>query len=75
MGMRKPAGNRGSMMSIRQRQGSGLRTLMGPPVAVAIAASLLQLLPTEVIDIFTVWLLASLPIGVLLGHCILVDQE
>ena len=74
MGVRKPTGNRGSMMSIRQRQGSGLRPLMAPPVAVAIAASLLHLLPTEVIDIFTVWLLASLPIGVLLGHCIL-DQE
>ena len=63
------------MMSVRQRQDySGSRLLLCAPVAVAIAASLLHLLPTEVIDVFTVWLLASVPAGVLIGHCIL-DQE
>ena len=75
MGMGKPTENRGSMMSRWRRQDlSGLRILLGPPVTVAIAASLLHLLPTEVIDVFTVWLLASLPTGMLIGHCIL-DQE
>ena len=63
------------MMSQWQRQHlSRRRTLLGLPVTIAIAVSLLHFLPTEVIDVFTIWLLASLPIGVLIGHCIL-DQE
>lgn len=66
---------KGSMMSIWQRQDlSGSRARLGPLATVAIAASLLHLLPTEVITVCMVWLLASFPIGMLIGHCIL-DQE
>jgi hypothetical protein len=38
---------------------------------VAAGVSLLFLLPIEVLTVLTVWTLASLPLGVLIGHCVL----
>lgn len=75
MGVSKPVDQRDSTMPKRQRQNLSRHcTLLGPPVTIAIAASFLHLLPAEVINVFTVWLLASFPIGMLIGHCML-DQE
>jgi hypothetical protein len=34
-------------------------------------AVLLSLFPAEMLTVLTIWILASFPIGVLIGHCIL----
>jgi hypothetical protein len=35
---------------------------------------LLRLLPSEVLTILMAWILASFPIGVLIGHCVLSEE-
>lgn len=49
-------------------------SLLGPPTVVGIAALLLIMLPSELRIALTIWTLASFPIGVLFGHCVLNDD-
>jgi hypothetical protein len=35
---------------------------------------MLRLLPSEVLTILMAWILASFPIGVLIGHCVLSEE-
>jgi hypothetical protein len=49
-------------------------TAIGPSVMVVTGVFLVFLLPSEVLAILTVWTLASLPIGVLIGHCVLNEE-
>jgi hypothetical protein len=42
---------------------------------VAASLALLLLLPNEVLAILAAWALASLPIGVLIGHCVLSEES
>lgn len=52
----------------------GLITILGTPVLIGAAIFLLHLLPSEVLTILTAWILASFPIGVLIGHCVLSED-
>jgi hypothetical protein len=53
----------------------GLLAILGPPGLVAVSAILMHYLPSEVLMFLTVWTLASFPIGVLIGHCALGEEE
>jgi len=48
--------------------------LLGPPAVVVISSVLLYFLPGEVLILLTAWVLASFPIGVLIGHCVLSEE-
>jgi hypothetical protein len=48
--------------------------LLGAPVLVGVSAFLLHFLPSEVLTFLTAWTLASFPIGVLIGHCVLSEE-
>jgi hypothetical protein len=52
----------------------GLVSALGPPTVVAITAMLLIFVSNEVRIALTVWTLASFPIGVLFGHCVLSEE-
>jgi hypothetical protein len=52
----------------------GLIAICGPPVIVAITVYLLHFLPNEVLTFLAAWTLASFPIGVLIGHCVLSEE-
>jgi hypothetical protein len=52
----------------------GVVSVLGPPAIVAITALLLIVIPTEVRVVLIVWTLASFPIGVLFGHCVLSED-
>jgi hypothetical protein len=52
----------------------GLMTLLGAPVVVAISILVVHLLPSGVLTILTAWIVASVPIGVLIGHCVLSEE-
>jgi hypothetical protein len=58
----------------RGDESSGVVSVLGPPAIVAITALLLILMPSEVRVVLTVWTLASFPIGVLFGHCVLSED-
>lgn len=45
------------------------------PALTAVSVLLLHVLPNEVLTFLTVWILASLPIGVLIGHCVLSEAS
>ena len=49
-------------------------SVLGPPLIVAIAALLLAVMPSELRIALTVWTLASFPIGILFGHCVLSEE-
>jgi hypothetical protein len=49
-------------------------TAIGSSAMAAAGVSLIFLLPGDVITILTVWTLASLPIGILIGHCVLNEE-
>ena len=55
-------------------QSPGVTSALTPPVIVVTAAILLMLLPSEIRIALTVWTLMSLPIGVLVGHCVLNNE-
>ncbi len=57
-----------------QDESPGLVSVLGPPAIVAITALLLTLAPSEVRIALTVWTLASFPIGILFGHCVLSEE-
>jgi hypothetical protein len=52
----------------------GLIAIIGPPAIVAASLFLMHLLPNEMLTILTAWTLASFPIGVLIGHCVLSEE-
>ena len=45
-----------------------------PPLILATCVVVLHLLPGEVVTVLAAWMLASFPIGVLIGHCALSEQ-
>ena len=48
--------------------------ILGPPALVAMILFMLHMLPAQVLGMLTVWILASFPIGVLIGHCALSEE-
>jgi len=42
---------------------------------VAAGASLLQSLPESVLEFLTAWVLVSVPVGVVIGHCALSEDD
>jgi hypothetical protein len=52
----------------------GLTAMLVTPALVAASIFVLHLLPSEVWTFLTVWILASFPIGVLVGHCALGEE-
>jgi hypothetical protein len=57
-----------------QDEPPGLIASLGPPVLVALGVVLLHLLSPQVLTILVAWTLASFPIGVLIGHCVLSEE-
>jgi hypothetical protein len=51
-----------------------LTAIFGTPALVAASIFALHLLPSEVLPFLIVWILASFPIGVLIGHCALSEE-
>jgi hypothetical protein len=58
----------------RQNDSPGMVSVLRPAAVVAIAVLLLALMPSEVWVALTIWTLASFPIGVLFGHCVLSEK-
>jgi len=52
----------------------GLALMATPPIMLAASAALLHFLPGDVVTGLVAWVLASFPIGVLIGHCALSEQ-
>jgi hypothetical protein len=52
----------------------GLIAMIGVPVLLLASVVALHALPCQVLTILTAWILASLPIGVLVGHCVLSEE-
>lgn len=52
-----------------------LVSLAIPPVVAALLVWLLLLLPASLVYVLIVWVVASFPVGVLLGHCCLSEEE
>jgi hypothetical protein len=48
-----------------------LSSILGPPFLVASTASVLYLTPAAVLGLLAAWTLVSIPVGILLGHCVL----
>lgn len=46
-----------------------------PMLLVAAGASLLQSLPESVLEFLTAWVLVSVPVGVVIGHCALSEDD
>jgi len=53
---------------------SGLLCRVGPPMIVLIMFWFMLMLPSQVLTFLTAWLFASLPIGVVIGHCVVNDD-
>jgi hypothetical protein len=62
------------MMTEKQAR---ISPILGPPMIVALGgalgAGLLHVLPCEALDILVGWIVASVPLGMLIGHCSLND--
>jgi hypothetical protein len=52
----------------------GPLAIFGPPAMLVVSIILLHFLPSEVLTCLTVWVLASFPIGILIGHCALSEE-
>ena len=50
-------------------------TIIGPLLLLAGCVFLLHLLPGQMLIFLIVWTFASFPIGVLIGHCVLSEQQ
>jgi hypothetical protein len=48
--------------------------MLGTLASVVISILLLRVLPSQLLTILTAWILASFPIGILLGHCVLNEE-
>ncbi len=51
-----------------------LAAMLSLPVAVAAGFFALHIVSKDAADVLTVWTLASFPIGMLVGHCVLRDK-
>ncbi len=56
------------------RNGSWPWSFLAPPLLVGLTLGFITIVPIEVIGGLLAWLLVSLPIGVLIGHCALSDR-
>ncbi len=56
---------------MKDDESPGLISIVGPPLLVVACVYLLHMLPSDVFMLLTAWVLASFPIGVLMGHCAL----
>jgi hypothetical protein len=54
---------------------SGRLAIFGAPGLVALSVFLIHFLPGEVLTFLTIWIIASFPIGVLIGHCVLTEDQ
>jgi hypothetical protein len=52
----------------------GLTAILLTPALVAASVFVLHLLPSEVLTFLTAWILASFPLGILIGHCVLSEE-
>jgi len=52
----------------------GAIAMLGTLALVVISIFLLRVLPCPLLTILTAWILVSIPIGVLLGHCVLSEE-
>jgi hypothetical protein len=52
----------------------GIVSVLVPPAIIVLTAILLALVPIEVTIVLAVWTLASFPIGMLFGHCVLNEE-
>jgi hypothetical protein len=59
----------------REDEQRRLISSLGLPAVVAAGVFMLHMLPHEVLDFLMVWTLASFPIGVLIGHCVLREES
>ncbi|HEY0184330.1 MAG TPA: hypothetical protein VGC09_16080 [Rhodopila sp.] len=50
-------------------------SLFGPPLLVAASVFLLNLLPGGLLAFLTAWVVLSVPVGLLVGHCILSEKK
>jgi CBS-domain-containing membrane protein len=57
-----------------REQSMRLVSILGPPVVVVASAYAFYLLPVQAETLLLIWMLASLPIGVLFGHCVLSEE-
>ena len=60
---------------VAEMEPRALASLVGPPVLIAIAALMVFALPTEVLMILLAWSVMSFPIGMLIGHCVLSENQ
>ena len=52
----------------------GLIAMIVTPALLLASIVVLHLLPSEVLTILMAWILASFPIGILIGHCVLNEE-
>jgi hypothetical protein len=48
--------------------------VIGPPIVATVTAWFLSLLPRGVFDFAMIWVIASLPLAMLFGHCALSSE-
>jgi hypothetical protein len=53
---------------------AGLITILGPAIIASVSVFPLYFLPNDVLAFLMAWALASVPIGVLIGHCVLSEE-
>jgi hypothetical protein len=56
-----------------EMKGSG-STRLAPLAIVVLIACVLYVLPSKALLVLLLWSLASVPIGILIGHCVLRDE-
>ena len=54
------------------RRSFRLIAMVGMPLLISIV--ILRLMSNDVLTIMTAWILASFPIGILIGHCVLSEE-
>ena len=54
------------------RRSFRLIAMVGMPLLISIV--ILRLMSNDVLTIVTAWILASFPIGILIGHCVLSEE-
>ena len=75
LGKRAVCPKRGRVLPMGSEDGPlGLITILGTPALIGATIFLVHLLPSGVLTILTAWILASFPIGVLIGHCVLSED-
>ena len=53
---------------------SRLTAILLPPTIVALGAIEIYLIPPQLQILLVVWVVASIPVGVLFGHCVLSEK-